>query len=250
MRIQGQRFIVTGASSGIGRALTELLLAKGAHVVGIDLLLPTDLATHPRFTPLVADLTQGDHVHSSYNLAKAILGEVDVVVANAGQARYGKDDALLEAETDLMWSLNVKAVIEVCRLVRADHGDRPFRLVVISSASAHLPLPGYAVYGATKAAVASYIQSIRFELSKGQFAHVVYPAATSTNFFTVSGQPHRSWFVQSPQHVAQRIVKGLESNRLDIYPSRLFRFFDALLPMALRIYTQRERVVFKKHNQK
>lgn len=247
MLIQGKRCVVTGASSGIGRALTELLLNEGAMVVGIDQTIPPDLPTHPRYTPLVADLSHRDQVQSSYKQAYLILGEVDVYVANAGQARYSKDDELSEADTALLWDINVNAVIEACRLLRAAHHNRPFSMVVVSSATAHLPLPGYAIYRATKSAVASYIQSIPFELTEGQIAHLVYPAATSTNFFAVSGQPHRSWFVQTPQQVAQRIVKGLQSSRLDIYPSRIFRFFNAVLPFALRIYTMRESILFRKY---
>lgn len=250
MQIHGTRCVVTGSSSGIGQALTELLLKQGAFVVGIDHQTPLSLPSSPQFTSIIADLAQPHQVQSSYDQAKAVLGEVDLYIANAGQARYGNDEDLSPEDNLLLWNLNVMAVIEACRIVRADHDDQPFALVVLASAIAKLPLPGYSVYGATKAALAAYIQGIRYELSSGQSAHLVYPAATSSNFFSVSGQRHRSWFIQSPHHVAQRIVKGLQSNRLDIYPSRLFRFFDAIMPFALRIYTARESAIFQKQKGK
>jgi uncharacterized protein len=238
MQLSTARVIVTGSSSGIGKALVEKLLSQGATIVGIDRELPS--FSFPRFTSIQADLSNMDHVRSSYHHAKAILGDVNLYIANAGQARYCRDDALSSDVTDLLWRLNVLAVVEASRLMRDDHGDQPYRFVAISSAIAKLPLPGYAFYASTKAAVAAYIQGLRFELLPNQVAHLVYPVATLTHFFDVSGQTHRSWFAQTPQHVAKSIVNGIQAQRLDIYPSRLFHVLKAFLPISLRLYQFRE----------
>jgi short-subunit dehydrogenase len=239
MNLSTSRIIVTGSSSGIGKALVERLLSHGATVVGIDRDIPS--FSFPRFTSIQADLSQTDAVRSSYNQAKIMLGDVDLYIANAGQARYTSDAALSHDDTELLWNLNVMAVVEALRVMRDDHGDQPYRFVAISSAVAKLPLPGYAFYASTKAAVASYLKGLRFELPANQIIHLVYPVATLTHFFNVSGQTHRSWFAQSPQHVAKSIVNGLQANRLEIYPSFLFWFLNAFFPMALRIYQHRER---------
>jgi uncharacterized protein len=246
MRLSESRVVVTGASSGIGKALVEQLLEHGAIVVGID-REETEINS-PGFILVKADLSFTPEVRASYERAKAIMGSVDLYVANAGQARYGSDDQLTEEDTRALWMLNVMAVVEASRLMREDHGETPYHFIAVSSAMAKLPLPGYAFYASTKAAVAAYIQSLRFELSSNQSAHLVYPVATLTDFFVVSGQKHRSWFAQTPQHVAQTILKGLQTNRLDIHPSMLFRLLDGLLPIALRIYRYREKRLFRTVN--
>ena len=243
MQLSTSRVIVTGSSSGIGKALVDVLLSHGATVVGIDRDLPS--FSFPRFTSLQADLADKNSVGSSYLQAKELLGEVDLYIANAGQARYLSDDQLSDDDTELLWKLNVLAVVEAARLMREDHEEKPFHFVAISSAIAKLPLPGYAFYASTKAAVAAYIHGLRFELLPNQKAHVVYPVATLTHFFDVSGQTHRSWFAQTPQHVAQSIVKGLMANRQEIYPSFLFRFLHAFIPVTLRLYQLRELRVLK-----
>ena len=244
MQLSPSRVIVTGSSSGIGKALVDVLLSHGATIVGIDRDFPS--FSFPRFTSLQADLSDKDSVGSSYLQAKAILGEVDLYIANAGQARYLSDDQLSDDDTELLWKLNVLAVVEAARLMREDHGEKSFHFVAISSAISKLPLPGYAFYASTKAAVAAYIHGLRFELLPNQVAHVVYPVATLTHFFDVSGQTHRSWFAQTPQHVAQSIVKGLLANRQEIYPSRLFHGLKVFFPISLRLYQTRELCLLRK----
>ena len=238
MRLSESRIVVTGASSGIGKALVVRLLNEGAVVVGIDRDDPQVISDH--FSSIIADLSRLDQVRSSYAQAKARLGQIDLYIANAGQARYGSDQVLSEKDTSLLWNLNVLAVVEASRLMREDHGQESYSFVAISSAIAKLPLPGYAFYASTKAAVSAYIQGLRFELPSNQRMHLVYPVATLTDFFKVSGQTHRSWFAQTPHHVAKAIVKGLKTNRLDIYPSFLFHFLIKLFPVALRLYQYRE----------
>lgn len=238
MQLSESRIIVTGASSGIGKALVEQFLKAGAVVVGIDREEPQIVSD--RFSSITADLSSKDQVRSSYAQAKARLGQIDLYIANAGQARYGSDKGLSEEDTSLLWNLNVLAVVEASRLMREDHGEKPYGFVAISSAIAKLPLPGYAFYAATKAAVAAYFRSLRYELSPQQQVYLVYPVATLTDFFKVSGQTHRSWFAQTPQHVAKSIVNGLQANRLEIYPSFLFHFLIKLFPFALRLYQYRE----------
>ncbi len=243
MRLNESCVIVTGASSGIGKALVEHLLIQGAIVVGIDRDEPLIRSDH--FTSIIADLSRQEEVRSSYAQAKAILGRVDLYIANAGQARYGYDTQMTETDTEILWNLNVMAVVEASRLMREDHGNQPYHVLAISSAIAKLPLPGYAFYASTKAAVSAYIRGLRFELPSNQRLHLVYPVATLTGFFNVSGQTHRSWFAQTPQHVAESIVKGLQANRLDIYPSFLFHSLITLFPFALRLYQHREWLVLK-----
>jgi uncharacterized protein len=245
-----KRCIVTGAASGIGLELVKGLLEVGAQVVGIDRQECPMEFDSPRFMPLYADLSIAANVATTYDQAKQWLGEVDLYIANAGQARYGADSAISETDTRLLIDLNVISVIEAFRVLRQDRLDRPFTFVAISSAVSKMPLPGYAVYAATKAAVSAYIQGVRYELSADQKAHLVYPVATQTNFFQVSGQRHTSWFIQSPRHVAHKILRGLTNNTQDIYPSTLFAVLHRIFPIALRIYLFREKNIFKKTIQK
>ena len=247
MELNAKRCVVTGCASGIGEALVKRLLDEGAQVVGIDRVESSPRFNSPRFASLVADLSELWQVEESYTEAKRRLGGVDLYIANAGQARYGKDTDLSDDDTTLLLNLNTRSVIDALRILRQDHSDEPFVFVAISSAIAKMPLPGYAVYAATKAAVTAYIHAIRHELLPGQNALLVYPVATRTNFFEVSGQTHRSWFTQSPDHVALSIVRGIQANTPEIHPSCLFNILYRFLPFALKIYLVREKNLYTKN---
>jgi len=109
------------------------------------------------------------------------------------------------------------------------YGQRPYRVVLTASAMSFLPVPGYALYASTKAALRAFATAYRYELSRGQQLHLVYPIATRTGFFDAAGPDTPvPWPAQSADTVARAIIKGLEKDADDIFPSKLFRFLNAL----------------------
>jgi uncharacterized protein len=236
---------VTGSSSGIGEALSKRLLLEGATVIGLSPLWAPNKINHDMFHSIISDISQRDAVTSTFEEIIAQYGQIDLYVANAGQARYGLSSHLKEKDIDDLFNLNVHATMQGLMMMKQSHNNTPFIFVAISSVMAFWPLPGYAVYSATKAAVATFVKGFRHELSKGQHAQIVYPVATQTNFFKVSGQTHRSWMIQSPDHVARCIVNGIKRHRKNIHPSFIFRWTHKLMPLILNVYLRREKRLFE-----
>lgn len=238
--LKDKKCIVTGASSGIGKGVVKYLLREGAYVFGISLEREAPDFLNEHYYPCCSDLSQPGEVLSTFQKAQSLFGEIDLYIANAGQARYGLSQSLLKSEMELLVNLNFLAVVEAFNLMKTSHPESPFSFLAISSVMADWPLPGYAFYSATKASIATYLKGVRHELRKGQKTHIVYPVATKTNFFSISGQTHQSWMLQTPEHVARAILKGLKKGKKHIYPSRLFYIAYKIAPFALNLYIQRE----------
>ena len=88
------------------------------------------------------------------------------------------------------------------------------------------------------------------EWEKDQQLHIVFPVATRTRFFKSAGQPHDSWMMQTPGHVAKEMLKGLEKDKKKIYPSPLFEICYRLAPWAISFYRRREVKLLKSYNNK
>lgn len=170
--LSGRTAVVTGAASGIGAAVANLLAANGARVALLarreDRL--TDLvdkitANGGQALAVVADITSDDSVAAAVTAVHEAFGRVDLLVNNAGVMiprgiAEGRDD-----EWQRMIDTNVTGLLRVLRAFTPDlTADGPADLVNISSVGAHQVFPDYAVYGATKAAVTYLSNSLRAEL--------------------------------------------------------------------------------------
>ena len=155
MKFIGKRALVTGASGGIGSAITSLLRGAGAQVAVADLNTEgLDAEVH-----LPGDLTDQTYTKSLPELAAKALGGLDILVNNAGIMRRGKVTDSSDEDFELSVSINVKAPFHLCRasipIMAANGGG-----AIINTASCwgvH-PGPNHAVYCMTKAALASLTQ--------------------------------------------------------------------------------------------
>lgn len=169
--LSGRVAVVTGAASGMGAATAALLAANGAKVALLSRRLDrlTELAEKTGGLPVRADVTDPGSVAAAAGQVRAAYGQVDLVVNAAGvmlpnPAGDGRAD-----EWDRMLATNVGGVLTVLRefqpdLVAAAEAGRQADLVNVSSIGAHVAFPGYAVYGATKAAVTHLSAVLRTEL--------------------------------------------------------------------------------------
>jgi NADP-dependent 3-hydroxy acid dehydrogenase YdfG len=171
--LDGRVAVVTGASSGIGEATARALVAGGAQVAllarrreRLD-ALAADL--DGRALPFKVDVTRTDDVLSVAEQIGDRLGRPDLVVANAGVMLAAAIEKGRADEWQRMLDLNVAGLLDTVRaftpalLDAAAHG--PADLVTISSVAARQRFDGYAVYGATKAAVTALSEGLRLELS-------------------------------------------------------------------------------------
>ena len=169
--LEGQRALVTGATSGIGRAIALQLAADGAEVLvhgrsaerGAEVTDAIERAGgSARF--LSADVGE---LQSVAELARQ-AGDVDVLVNNAGFSSWGPTADFDLADFDAMYAANVRAPFQlVAALAPGMLARGSGSIVNIGSMAGRIGLSGGAAYGATKAAIASLTQAWAAELSAG-----------------------------------------------------------------------------------
>jgi len=176
MKLENKTAIVTGADSGIGRAIAVLFAREGANVcIGYH----TDkegaeetgrLVTQAGRKMVLAQCDVGDPASVAMLFEKAgELGPADVLVNNAGMGMSGMPVADMEdAKLEQILRTNLMGPLFCCRAfirLRRQHGGHG-RIVTISSVAQHLPTPGSAPYGMSKAGVGSLTRSLARELAE------------------------------------------------------------------------------------
>ena len=171
--------VVTGSSSGIGRAIAESLLAAGWRVTGLDVAQPA--IVHAAFTAVPVNLADGDAI----TRAAAALAAADALVHAAGVLRVGPLGQLDHAGGELMWRLHVDAATRLADVVVPAMAQRGTgRVVFIGSRVAH-GMAGRGQYAATKAALIALARSWAAEVAgQGVTVNVVSPAATATGMLS------------------------------------------------------------------
>jgi len=159
--LAGRSYLVTGASSGIGRALCEQLLEKGAAVLGVT-RKPT--ALHPDVFAIQADLTSREEISSMFQS----VGKIDGLVNCAGTAYMSRIIDGNPVDWEEMWRVNVLALSLCCQASLKHFPKSGGRIVNISSMSGHRVPPSGGFYAPTKFAVRAITDSLRYELKSIQ----------------------------------------------------------------------------------
>ena len=157
MSLSGKTYLVTGASSGIGQALCELLIRSGANVLGVT-RRPSALSEN--ISPIVADLTQREQISSIFQG----LGKIDGLVNCAGVAYLSRIVDGNPADWEEMWRVNVMALSLCCQLSLKHFPATGGRIVNVSSLSGHRVPPTGGFYAPTKFAVRGITEALRVEL--------------------------------------------------------------------------------------
>lgn len=149
--------LITGASSGIGRALAEMLRDRGAEVLGVT-RRPESLPQG--VTPLAADLTRRDEIQGLFQQ----IGGIDALVNCAGVAYLSRITDGNPADWEEMWRVNVMALSLCCQLALRHFPAGGGRIVNVSSLSGHRVPPTGGFYAPTKFAVRAITDALRAEL--------------------------------------------------------------------------------------
>lgn len=232
MELAGLRVLITGASSGIGEALTQACVVYGCEVVGIarrgDRLANLRDRMGTAFTPVKLDLSEP-------GAASAIrsLGRFDIVVSNAGRGLTVMPLATRREDIQDMMKANVYtaiAVVEGTVQEMVSHGKG--LIVVVGSILGRVPYaPWRAAYSASKAALAALVAGWRQELAPhGIGVTLVNPGLTTTEF-QAKANPNKapipslgpqadsipSSVAQTPDEVANKIIEAMISPRDEVY---------------------------------
>ena len=249
---------VTGASTGLGRAFAEMLLADGVKVWGTarDAARLADLAKNPAFTPVVLDLRDGAKSEATFEATSRLAGGFDLVINNAGYGVFGEF-----AGTDFqVWQEQIEVMlINTARLSHAalrgwrgrSPGSPRGALVNISSLAAEFPLPFQSAYNMTKAGLTALNESLMLEVSgTGIVILDVRPGDYRTDFEGSVRRPpgssgprlERAWAAfdrmmksgPEPAHAAHALRRALLRRRSGTL--RTGRFFQAVVaPLIARL---------------
>jgi len=253
-QLKGARILVTGASSGIGRALCVRLCKHGACVLATarreDRLvrLQADCAELPGTLQIIAgDLTLDSHREAILQWVDSQWGGIDVLVNNAGVGAIGRFDEATQDRLRQVMEVDFFAPVELTRLCLPwlRKGNRA-AILNVGSVLAHRAVPNKSEYCAAKFAIRGWSESLRVELAKeGIDVLMLSPSTTRSEFFdslvdTNPQEKSRSVGSMSSDRVAQLAVSALVRSKREmilsvggralVWAGRLFpRLTDRLL---------------------
>ncbi|HZQ26519.1 MAG TPA: SDR family NAD(P)-dependent oxidoreductase [Acidimicrobiales bacterium] len=180
--------IVTGASSGIGRATARLLASKGAHVFAAARskgALEELAEAQPGITPVVADVADDEERAA---LVGAV-GDVDVLVNNAGIGWSGLVEEMPAEQVRMLFEVNVLGLIDLTqRVLPGMLARKRGHIVNVASVAGYVSAPPISVYSASKFAVLGFSDGLRREVSgRGVAVTCVNPGPVSTKFSARAG---------------------------------------------------------------
>ena len=241
MRLSEARVVLTGASGGIGLAITGALCASGAHVLAIsrhkEPLEPL-LARYPdQLGWIAADLTCITDRRKVLAAAEAI-GGVNMLINAAGINHFAMLEQLDDAEVASMLALNISAPICLTRTLLPLLKEAETAMVVnVGSIYGSIGYPGYASYCASKFALRGFSEALRRELADTRVGVLyVAPRATRTSMNSPAAQALNDALkasVDDPQNVASAVIHAIAGDRRDLYlgwPERFFVRLNSLLP--------------------
>ena len=212
--------IVTGASSGLGRAFAAALAERG-ELDEIWLIarrgerlrtLAGELPVPARV--LALDLTDPGSIRAVGKALEREKPRIEVLVNAAGFGKFGTYADLTAQETGDMIALNCRAAVDLTNL-SIPYMGRGGHILEICSSAAFQPLPGMNVYAASKAFLLRYARALRWELrGKGIWVTAVCPGWIKTEFMAVArdtknGRTVRNFpFAATPEHVAACALRG------------------------------------------
>ncbi|OBF07652.1 SDR family oxidoreductase [Mycobacterium sp. 852002-10029_SCH5224772] len=240
MKHQGRIAVVTGAGSGIGRALTLALTANGAHVAASDIdengLAKTQDACRPgQVTSYRVDVADRDAVLGFAEDVRGQLGPASMLFNNAGVDLFASVADMSWTDFDWLIGINVGGVVNgtkafLPQLIESGTSERPARLVNLSSAFGLIAVPYQGAYSTAKFAVRGFTEALRQEMIIERHpvtVHCVHPGVVRTNFGTnmraadtedpdMAAKLFARAALTSPEKAARLILRGAEKNRARI----------------------------------
>jgi NAD(P)-dependent dehydrogenase (short-subunit alcohol dehydrogenase family) len=257
MKLEGRTAIVTGAASGIGRAIAHSLARRGCHVALADVnetgLQETagSAASGVRITCHRLDVGDAQTVAAFPDIVRGAHGKADLLVNNAGVALGGTFEQVSEANFEWLIAINFFGVVRMTRaflpLLKASDEAR---IVNISSIFGIIAPPGQTAYCASKFAVRGFSEALRRELAGTSVGiSVVHPGGVATS---IAKNARRSETASSevlaatlagieaklkmpPAQAGETIVRGVEQRKPRIIvgnDAKIIAMIERLAPVS------------------
>ncbi|HEY6264256.1 MAG TPA: SDR family NAD(P)-dependent oxidoreductase [Candidatus Acidoferrum sp.] len=236
MKLAGRTILITGGSAGIGLAFALKFLELGNEVIVTgrrQAVLDEVKAKHPKLHTIQSDVADPAQIATLAARVKADFPKLDVLVNNAGimlsknlKARAA-DLRRLTVEMDVNVGGVIRTTSALIDLITANKGT----VINVSSALAFVPLPSAPIYSATKAAIHSYTQSIRFQLAEAGVEVIeIMPPAVKTDM--TADLSEGSISLMTTAELVKQSFASLKADALEIRPgqSKQLAFMRRLAP--------------------
>jgi short-subunit dehydrogenase len=224
VELAGSVVLITGASSGIGRASASALARQGARVLvsGRDKAALAEVAGSSAGVALPADLSGLEGPAACADLAAraiAVHGRVDALVSSAGIGASGAFEQLSPESIVNLAQVNLVAPLLLARALLPGMLQRRFgHLLMIGSIAGLTGVANEAVYAATKAGLSVFMESLWLECyGRGVGVSSVVPGVVRTAFFDRRGVPYeRRWPRPiAPERIADAVVEAIKTGRAE-----------------------------------
>lgn len=248
--LKNKNILVTGGARGIGRQIALEFAKCGANIIVCD--SDRDFLSGSAFKESIKeiedqgvtclsyylDVTDIDVIKQVRESILSDIGEIDVLVNNAGVVFGGRFLDVDIRQHHLTYNVNTQGVINMTYIfLEGLKGRGSAHIVNIASASGFTSLPGGTTYASSKAAVTAFSESLSVELKKDGISHIgmtiVCPAYVNTGMFDGVKEPI---FIPmlTPERLAKKIVKAVRRNKLFVLEPAFIKFVPALKALLPR----------------
>lgn len=252
--IENMNVVITGANSGIGYQTMVSLLWKGNRILAVDINTDVLQGIHG-IIPLECDVSSKEGVEMIFEEASKHFDKIDLFIANAGFSYYESMDYADWDRIDRIFRTNVHSPIYSYQMYVQHLNGSNGIFAITDSAMGLMGMPGFTLYTSTKFAINGFQDAIRLEKADNVQLTILYPVSTDTGFFKVASDTYieKPFPVQTPQHVASVLIKGIEKGKRRVFPSRLFcvsMFLFKIFPPIKWMYMSSEKKKFERFKER
>jgi NAD(P)-dependent dehydrogenase (short-subunit alcohol dehydrogenase family) len=236
-RTVARRWLISGCSTGLGRALAEAACAYGDSVVATARDLSTLdrlVAAYPDYAiPCRLDVREAADCEAAVKLAVDRLGGVDVLVNNAGYAQFGAVEEVSDEELQAQFATNLFGAWRMTRLVLPImRAQRRGDVLVVSSVAGRMAFAGLGAYTATKYALEGMVETLAVELAgTGITVTALEPGGFATRYGAsvvepAARVPHYTQVVQPMLDGVRRLVDAPTAGQPELFAATVLRLVE------------------------
>ncbi|MFN8355463.1 MAG: SDR family NAD(P)-dependent oxidoreductase [Spirosomataceae bacterium] len=225
MKLNNRTILITGGSAGIGLAFALKFLELGNEVIITgrrQSVLDEVKKNHPKLHTIQSDVADSEQIAALAKQVKAQFPKLDVLINNAGMSLYKNLTNSIENLEGLTAEMNtnVGGVIRMTSAFIDVLKENNGTLINVSSALAFVPMPCIPIYCATKAAIHSYTQSLRFQLEDTNVEVIeIMPPAVSTDMTVDLAETNDVKMISADELVKQTFA-DLKTGKTEILPGQ------------------------------